>query len=280
MKRRTVARILDAIDPGVSVRLYTRWRAQEVRAGVSDLEVLDVVEARENTELRLVDELHAKLYIADDNALVGSANLTATALGWATPSNLELLHQVQRSSSDVELCLKRMEESRVATQEEKARVREEADHLTAPELPMSEDLEEGERPGLWLPSMSAPGRLYEAYEPSARGRLNEQMLTTAQVELDVLSPPPGLSRETFNRFVAERLLEAPAMRILTDRIERDDLTDGEAMDLIEGLAVEGTLSTHRRWEVIREWLTTFHGDRIEIVPESFVTRRRPGVRQR
>ncbi len=36
-------------------------------------------------------DLHAKYYRGDDTVLVGSANLTATALGWAPNSNFELL---------------------------------------------------------------------------------------------------------------------------------------------------------------------------------------------
>ena len=280
MKRRTVARLLDAVVPEVPVTIYTRWRPEEVRAGVSDLEVFDIVEARVDANMLLVDELHAKLYVVDGQALIGSANLTATALGWTTPSNLELLHLVDRTAPDVDLCLQRLSHARAATREEALRIQAEADKLTAPELPMSNDLAEGERPGLWLPSMSAPNRLYEAYDVSLRDRLSPPVLSAAQVELEVLDPPHGLTRKEFEAFVATRILEAPAMRLIADRIEKDDLTDRDAMDLIEGLAIEGNLPTHRRWEIVREWLTTFFDNRFEIVAESFVIRRRPGIRSK
>ena len=76
------------------------------------------------------------------------------------------------------------------------------------------------------------------------------------------------------------MLTAPAIAFLIERIEVDELNDYDAMDRIAALPTNDTLPLHRRWEVVREWLTTFYGDRIEIVPDSFVTRRRPGTRSR
>ena len=54
----------------------TRWLPREIAAGVSDPEILDVLEERGNFTLTLVDNLHAKIYVADENCLVGSSNVT------------------------------------------------------------------------------------------------------------------------------------------------------------------------------------------------------------
>ena len=90
----------------VFVRIVTRWRAREVAAGVSDLAVFEITNDRRNTALDLLDDLHAKLYLADNKGLIGSANLTAPALGWATRNNVEILMAVRRGDPDVERLLK------------------------------------------------------------------------------------------------------------------------------------------------------------------------------
>lgn len=101
VKAAVVAALLAAVPDAVPVRCVTRWRAEEVLTGVSDLEVADVVAARPGTRLLLLPDLHAKLYIRGDRCLVGSANLTQTALGWSSRSNAELLVEVDRSDPDV-----------------------------------------------------------------------------------------------------------------------------------------------------------------------------------
>ena len=74
-----------------TLTVITRWRPEEIQAGVSDLEVIDVVKSRPGAMLRLCDRLHAKYYRADDQVLLGSANLTALGMGWRSGANIELL---------------------------------------------------------------------------------------------------------------------------------------------------------------------------------------------
>lgn len=91
IKAATLSKLITAIQPGVKLRCITRWRPEEIAAGVSDLEVWPLLRDREHCTLLLRPDLHAKYYRIDDSCLVGSANLTATALGWAREPNLELL---------------------------------------------------------------------------------------------------------------------------------------------------------------------------------------------
>ena len=109
IKAKVLRTLLGVVAKGVDVRIVTRWRAEEVATGVSDLEVFEVAGERLRTELLLLDDLHAKLYVADDKCLLGSANLTASALGWAEPGNIELLVPVSATDTDVSVLLKRLE---------------------------------------------------------------------------------------------------------------------------------------------------------------------------
>lgn len=70
IKAKVLQAILSVVSASVPVRIVTRWRASEIAAGVSDLEVFEVSNMRPNTELALLDDVHAKLYLADDKCLV------------------------------------------------------------------------------------------------------------------------------------------------------------------------------------------------------------------
>ena len=83
--------LLDVIPTDTHLHCVTRWLPQEVAAGVSDPEILDMLEERGNFTLSLVDRLHAKLYIAGERCLAGSANVTLAGLGEGGSRNIEVL---------------------------------------------------------------------------------------------------------------------------------------------------------------------------------------------
>lgn len=85
-----VRALLEVSDHIGERALFARWDVDDLALGASDWRVWDV--AREhNVRFFACPRLHAKLYIADNRALVGSANATAPGLGMRNPSNLELL---------------------------------------------------------------------------------------------------------------------------------------------------------------------------------------------
>src|SRR5688572_5725315 len=90
-KKDVVARLLEKVPLSVSVRCVTRWRPEEILAGVSDIEVWPLLRDRHLASMWLRTDLHAKYYRVDERCLVGSANLTSMALGWTPHPNLELL---------------------------------------------------------------------------------------------------------------------------------------------------------------------------------------------
>ena len=91
IKASVLERLLNEIHSDVCLKCITRWFPEEIVAGVSDLEVWNLIQSRANSSLWLRPDLHAKYYRADDRCLVGSANLTGKALGWSNFPNLELL---------------------------------------------------------------------------------------------------------------------------------------------------------------------------------------------
>jgi len=75
-----------------SLVCITRWHPSDILAGASDIGCRSLV-AERGGSFRLHPSLHAKYYRFDGISLIGSANLTASAMGWAPHSNLEILRR-------------------------------------------------------------------------------------------------------------------------------------------------------------------------------------------
>lgn len=90
IKADALTKILIDISPTASLMCITRWNPHDLALGVSDTECRTLVTERGGS-FRLHPSLHAKYYRIDDVVLIGSANLTASALGWSLQSNLEIL---------------------------------------------------------------------------------------------------------------------------------------------------------------------------------------------
>ena len=268
-------RLLAAVGPDVIVEIVTRWHSEEVAAGVSDLAVFDLVASRPGVTMRLLDNLHAKLYAADDQFLAGSANLTATALGWCDDPNLELLMSVPADAEAVLRCRAALAVARLATAEERAEIQAIVDGLQRPPLPESKTVDDT-MAGPWLPKLAAPERLYAAYVPSARDRLTTSAIEAADHDLQALAIGPGLAEPAFREQVAERFSTMPAIATILTAAQ-SDLSDGAAAELVEAMVGSSDMRATARWQIVRDWLTYFLRDKYEIAPQSYVTRLRPGA---
>lgn len=276
IKAGVLSSLLQSVPSHVGVRIVTRWLPAEIAVGVSDLEVFDIVGARSGARLELLDRLHAKIYIADSVALVGSANLTGPALGWSTRPNLELLVKLDVEDGAVRECIEQLGEARIATAEERDRIRDLASKLGLPKLDLVSDAASSTPATLWLPRLAAPQRLYRAYVPQTRDRLTPSVLEAALADLDALALPAGLAEPAFNKAVADAFQAMPAVRRLLIAAS-DDLGDADGAEIIQQMPVGKQLPPEQQWLVVREWMTTFLGDRYEIAPASFVIRLKPGA---
>lgn len=263
------------IRKDVSVKIVTRWIPSEVALGVSDLEVFDIVSERPKSSLLLLDRLHAKLYTADEKISGGSANLTATALGWVENPNLELLIDLPPDDDAVRMVLAQLAEAVPATEAERDRVAEMARLIEKPALGDSKDVRPQDTPSLWLPSLAAPARLFQAYVERSRERLTSDVLKAADKDLTALAISPSLGEKAFNAAVAAAMSAMPAIaHILV--AAADDLTDEDGIAEIERLADTSEMPAAKRWLIVRDWFTYFFAEDYEIAPQAFVLRRRPG----
>ena len=104
--------LLDAAKRVAERRLYVRWDLNDIATGASDWESWDVARSH-HVPMYACPKLHAKLYIADDKVLIGSANATTPGLSGPSNGNLELLVLEDAEIDPVKEIVLRIQESSV-----------------------------------------------------------------------------------------------------------------------------------------------------------------------
>lgn len=264
IKYAVLARLIHTTMPSVYVQVVTRWLPQDIKAGVTDIEVWDVVKGRPRTRLLLRQDLHAKYYRADDSCLVGSANLTNAALGLKAAPNLELLVPARPNSAGLEGFEEQLLAGAVDVDDDLVSLTQAAVNRL-PALAEAEGLiplDSAEPTPLtsWIPALRQPEDLFVAYA----GR-SDALSSTAQrcaaADLSMLRVSPGLDEPAFRAVVAATLLRMPVVAAVS-RFVTEPRRFGEVRDLL-GHLLESPEAASREWQVLVRWLIYFLGDRFE-----------------
>lgn len=278
IKSNAMDQFLSAIPEGVdSIKCITRWLPEDIASGVCDLDIWEKITGK-GGELFVHPHLHAKYYRADDRCLVGSANLTKRGLGWASPSNVELLVELPATFEglrewEAKIALAAVPVnaelySQIAQRAEK--LREEAKVYQLPEIEL--DQEEAPAGQFWTPRCPIPERLWDVYQGMSADMMVTSAHEAAKKDLAVLSPPPDLSQPLFNKYVAGILLQMPLVTEI-DQLSQRGITDTQACDfLIENLGNQLDPKPEVIWRVLKDWLVHFFPEtyRREAPQETFV----------
>ena len=218
--------IMSVVSDIVPIRVVTRWRAAEVAAGVSDLDTLSIANERPNAKLALLDDLHAKLYLADDQCLVGSANLTATALGWAHRNNVELLVPIEPSEPDIVHLLGRLESAVPATAAIRSKLEAKVATLQTSTLDEAQEIvDDGrDRTSFWLPRCAAPDKLYEMHLNPRTTVVVESTKSDGLADLRDLQIHSSRSSTDFEAAVRNSLLRMPAFSRIIEEVPKASRT--------------------------------------------------------
>ncbi|MGL6344182.1 MAG: phospholipase D family protein [Waterburya sp.] len=271
IKVAVLEKLLNEISSNVPLRCITRWFPEEIIAGISDLEVWNLIQQRPNYSLWLRPDLHAKYYRVDDRCLVGSANLTGKALGWSEQPNLELLVTLsanepaiktfekellascilvdrdlfEQMSATVSLLTEGYSESIARNSSEVKVIKE---NFTTNEI-ITVDA--------WLPILRNPEDLYLAYSG-----LTEKLSTASNIaaltDLRSLSIMPDLSRTVFNSYIGTLLLQKPIIQKV-DTFVKVPRRFGAVTDLLFSLpcATIPYFDVERAWQTLMRWLLYF-----------------------
>lgn len=272
IKAAALKRLLVVIPNDVTVRCITRWQPEEIVAGVSDLEVWSLVKQRPQSSLWLRPDLHAKYYRADNKCFVGSANLTAKALGWSNTPNLELLvpfsaNEPILKTFEADLLAGCIEVNESFFEQILTTVQlleEKANHLfpliVTPTNSSTEEFSCGENTipaEAWLPTLRNPQDLYLAYSGQ------QEKLTTAAREAaiqDLCSLPviPNLPQKAFEAYVGTLLLQKPIIQRV-DAFVKMPQRFGAVRNLLNSLPCAKTpnFNPNRAWQTLMRWLLYF-----------------------
>lgn len=278
IKASTLKFLLKAIPSHVPLRCITRWKPEEIIAGVSDLEVWNLMKERSHSSLWLRADLHAKYYRVDHQCLVGSANLTAKALGWSSSPNLELLvflsaREPPLEAFEAELCRGAIPVDESLFKQISATVqllKQEllpSTILTATQVCHSSDIYpeaptiKSIPPEIWLPTLRNPQDLYLAYSGQ------QEKLTTAARQAaiqDLYSLPviPNLSQKSFKAYIGTLLLQQTLIRQVDTFVENPQRF-GAVRDFLASLpcATHPDFNANRAWQTLMRWLLYFLPDR-------------------
>jgi hypothetical protein len=262
VKAHALGRVLEALPARIPVKVVTRWIPEEIAAGVSDLEAWELLRLRESATLSLYPSLHAKYFRFDDRALVGSANLTARALGWTSQPNLELL--VERPAQELVAFERHLRDGAIAVDEDLYLAMRVAAEAVAARMPDVDRQDESARLNFdslnfWVPQSLHVEHLYKCY----LGREDEVVTTTYRdglSDLAALSVPSGLSRADFDAFVAARLQQSPVFAEVDVAAKSAVNRSRGAQILVDLEVVDGTAAPDA-WDIFAAWLTAFMPNR-------------------
>jgi hypothetical protein len=211
IKRNALDRLLGGLGLGVDLTIITRWSVPDIIAAVTDLSVLDFVRDRGRARLLLHPRLHAKVFLVDDLAAVGSANVTDAALGFSEQPNSEAVTLLRPAPTSVFLFLSQLERESVVATEELRQCFEEATKVGPPSWIVPSVVVTGPsaRAPTWpFPRFRNPERLHSAYlsildfgDPDIRVSILD--------DLSVLDLPEGLDESEFRKRVGAALLAMP-----------------------------------------------------------------------
>ena len=261
VRSESLSRLLDSVPVNIETMVVTRWRPADLIAGASDLSIYDVAEERA-AQLYLRNDLHAKFFAADDKCLVGSVNVTHTALGWKNPSNLELLTPVARTASHiVEFESELLAGAMRATTALRDRLLLLLESLNV--LPVvvpdnqNVDTTLGLLPPNWIPRIRNPEELYAVYRGNRD--VSRSAFQTMQEELRQLGTMPGLDEEGFRAWVAATIIQTPLVVGVIERIDEEgQLTEEVLSDLLAELGANANEYRPRNvLEILERWLTYF-----------------------
>ena len=248
--------LLDVIPTDAHLRCVTRWFPREVAAGVSDPEILDMLEERGNFSLSLVDRLHAKLYVAGDRCLAGSSNVTLAGLGERGDyKNIEVLVETTVDDPGIVATLEDISRAeRSATRVMAHIVRRLADSLSASTTP-AVDLE-----ATWFPGSRRSEDAYRFYTQPPDGYTGAaDRILLADLARSNLQP--GLGEDEFRTAIRSLLAAIPIAEILLNATEDTTLTRADAHSYLETIAGD-EFSANDLWIAFVNWMAYFFSDQV------------------
>jgi hypothetical protein len=262
IKAPVLQKILTSIKSEVTIKCVTRWFPEEIITGVSDLEVWSIIQSYSDASLWLRNDLHAKYYRADNQCLIGSANLTAKALGWSNQPNLELLVQMPANQPflqlfEQQLCHNCIQVNNYLYQQYLTLINQlKTQNFAVSKSKLSIELDIANN-NIWLPTLRNPEELYLAYSGKIEN-LTTIACENAISDLKLFSIPSHLEQTAFNNYVGILLLQKPIIQQI-DSFVQTPQRFGTVRDFLASLPCTNlpNFNPEHSWQTLMRWLLYF-----------------------
>ena len=230
------------------------------------MEVFEIVRNRHGS-LWLRQDLHVKYYRGDEQVLIGSANLTNSALGWTSNPNLEILVPIDNSIYDTtefeEHVLSEAIEVDLDLYELMAAASERWPNLDIEYKLDTVFLQDHpERLGIWVPVSRFPTNLYKVYKDINSDDLPKLTREAGLRDLFVLQPPSGLDEEQFNQTIGISLLTMPVFDLIDNQVVTSQRF-GVMRDMLRQKCDFTNDEASRAWQTLIRWIRHFLPERYE-----------------
>lgn len=260
IKRHALQRLLHHTADSARLSVVTRWHLLELVNGVSDLEVWPLLRDRGDS-LHLAPRLHAKIFANEADVLVGSANLTGSALGWsAVPNDEILVHPAGEEAQAVRGFAAGVLSRSVEVDDQMyLNYAEQLANFPAPPVETEQpDLKEStvDTPSpLWLPESRDPQDIERLYAGDTT-MLTRSALSGAARDLAALDIPSGLPLAMLRAHIDLQLLQHPLVRHLGEHlIEKRRF--GEVAQIVGNWANLEREDAQNAWQTLMRWLLHF-----------------------
>ena len=246
VKADALGRILGEASSSSSLTCVTRWNPHDLAVGASDTECRTIV-IEHGGSFMLHPSLHAKYYRMDDVVLVGSANLTASAMGWSAQPNLEILCRAGAGFDRKEFEDKLLQEAREISDDEFVRWEAMAKHS------QSNKLIADYQPQLdnWRPLTRDPRNLELAYQGKEDDIAAPDEQQAAASDIQSLLIPPDLTDEHVRIWASTCLLAAPFTNAVIRLHTTEEQNPARFLAIAYGLSIT---QARRDMETVHNWL--------------------------
>ena len=255
IKADALSRVVGEVNEDASLICITRWQVEDITTGVSDLECYSII--REiGGGFRLHPYLHAKYFRADEHILIGSANITNSALGWAVEPNVEILCSPGPDFDAASFEATLVEDSREIGNREFARWQSiEVMATQGQRSVFSKD--SLYHLNAWRPMTRDPANLLLAYRGFYEEIASPDELNAAKRDLDVLQLDHGLTGEDVENRISMAFLSTPFVQTVLQ--SRDTNITSISRSLAEKYDLSVT-DARRGIEAARNWFAFFLAD--------------------
>ena len=263
-------KIISALSDEIYIKFISRYLPDDVKSGVCDIAALDLLRERGNCKIYLNPMLHAKIYIFDNVAFSGSANLTGKGLGLSAKSNIEIMTQSSANEPAIKSTCRFLLANSVELSEN---YYSEIKKIFTERALKSIDVQE-QNSHVWIPTSKKPLSLWDVYVGTPPQSILGSSVKACERDIQLMELPSKIpDKDIFYCAVKSIFANSLFFKLIQKKIADLALPDKDAIEWISSLDTTEIDSPEDSWQATKEWIRTFFPNNYIIEAESEVLKR-------